>query len=135
MLREDTRPPFGRRGTGLEATAPAHVEKTYGGRGIRSSSWHLYFGAIWGGLLGLTMTYLNQRYDTLFANPDAVSLWAMAGLVFFLVSLAALAIMVVVGLIYALMGRSGRRRWSVILMALLFLAPGNFAARAVLGAS
>ena len=134
--RADFQARVARLSTDAGAMLSSHAEKRDSDdRGSRRSWWHLSFGVVWGGLLGFAVTYMNQRYDALFGVPDALSPLAVAGVLFFFVSLAALAVVVVSGLIYALVGRFGWRRWSVILGVLVGVGLGNRLAHAALSAS
>lgn len=85
-------------------------------------------------MFGFLTVYLNQNYEALYHGEGLPPIWALIALIFMLVSLAAFAVMLVSGMIYALVGRFGRRRWTVILTGLVFSGVGAKLARAIMAA-
>ena len=81
------------------------------------------------------MVYLNQSYDALVRGPSGPEPWALIAIGFLLVSVLVLGVMLLSGLLYALAGRFGRRRWMVLLGTFVGLGFGAYLARAVSSAS
>lgn len=100
----------------------------------RATIGHYAFGLFWGLLLGSFVVYLNQSYDTIFRGPDPAPLWAFLGLAFILVSLLALGVMLVAGLLRLLTGRVDGRRWAVFVSVLVGLGFGAYLGRFALAA-
>lgn len=100
----------------------------------RRWSWgHYFFGALWGVLIGFLATYLMRHYAALFGHGLAATpLWAWAGVIVLALSLLAVVVMYVSGVLYAFAGRFGGKRWAVLIAVLVFLGVGNRIAEAVL---
>jgi hypothetical protein len=96
---------------------------------------HMVGGGIWGVALGFLMVYLNQSYETLVRGPSGPEPWALVAIGFLLLSVLVLGVMLLSGLLYALAGRLGRRRWMVLFGAFIGLGFGAYLARAALSAS
>lgn len=133
MTQEDFQARIARLNAAARVPGAVPVDRSSPERPDDAPSWHFYFGLAWGVLLGNLARFLNENFELLFTTSTEMFGWGLAGASFLVVSLAALAIMLVSGLFYALVGRFGRRRWSVLLGALIGFGVGSFVARVLLG--
>lgn len=135
MAREDFEERLKRLGVRADAQMSADGRVVAADPGPkRARPVHFLLGAFWGVAFGLLSVYLNQNYEALYHGEGPPPLWAVIALIFMLISLAVLAVMLVSGVIYALAGRFGARRWAVILTGLVFSAVGGKLARAMMAA-
>lgn len=95
----------------------------------RAGIGHHAFGLAWGTGLGAAMVYLNQSYDALFRGTDPAPLWALLGVAFFVISVLAMAAMLLASLLMLLMGRGFGRVWAVLGSVFLGLGVGAFLIR------